>query len=64
MQVTGVLSEYDTLKIKEGQKVTLSSDAVPDQEWQGEVVAIGTLPEESESIAQTGAQAVQYPDTY
>ena len=61
MQVTGVLSEYDTLKIKEGQKVTLSSDAVPDQEWQGEVAAIGTLPEESESIAQTGAQAVQYP---
>ncbi len=61
MQVTGVLSEYDTLKIKEGQKVTLSSDAVPDQEWQGEVAAIGTLPQESESMTQTGAQAVQYP---
>ena len=30
MQVTGDLSEYDTLKVKEGQKVTLSSDAVPD----------------------------------
>jgi HlyD family secretion protein len=61
MQVTGVLSEYDTLKIKEGQKVTLSSDAVPDQEWQGEVAAIGTLPQESESMAQAGTQAVQYP---
>ncbi len=29
MQVTGSLTEYDTLKVKEGQKVSLSSDAVP-----------------------------------
>ncbi len=61
MQVTGDLSEYDTLKVKEGQKVTLSSDAVPNQKWQGEVVGIGTLPKENVAVAQTGEQAVQYP---
>lgn len=61
MQVTGDLSEYDTLKVKEGQKVKLSSDAVPDQEWQGVVENIGTLPKQSVSVAQTDVQAVQYP---
>lgn len=61
MQVTGDLSEYDTLKVKEGQKVKLSSDAVPDQEWQGVVENLGTLPKQSVSVAQTDVQAVQYP---
>lgn len=61
MQVTGDLSEYDTLKVKEGQKVTLSSDAIPDQKWQGEVAVVGTLPKESLAAAQSDAQAVLYP---
>ncbi|WP_409276207.1 efflux RND transporter periplasmic adaptor subunit [Neobacillus sp. SCS-31] len=55
----GLLSEYDTLKVSTGQKVTLRSDAVPDQSWPGEVIKVGTLPESQGAMA--GSQAVQYP---
>ncbi len=63
MIATGTLSEYDTLKVAVGQKVVLSSDAVPGENWQGEIIKIGTLPYES-TPANTGEnQAVQYPVT-
>ncbi|WP_053368733.1 efflux RND transporter periplasmic adaptor subunit [Bacillus sp. FJAT-27245] len=55
----GLLSEYDTLKVSAGQKVTIRSDAVPDESWPGEVVKVSTLPESQG--AMTGSQAVQYP---
>lgn len=42
--VEGTISEYDTMKISVGQKVTLTSDAVPDKEWQGTVAFIGDMP--------------------
>jgi len=62
MIVEGVISEYDTLKIEEGQPVTLSSDAVPDQTWEGEVSFISDLPNETESMnADGGTAGVQYP---
>ncbi|MFH7818395.1 efflux RND transporter periplasmic adaptor subunit [Neobacillus thermocopriae] len=64
MNVTGLLSEYDTLKVQVGQKVHLRSDALTDQKWQGEISNIGILPEKT---SQTGmpneTQAVQYPIT-
>ena len=44
MIATGTLSEYDTLKVAVGQKVVLSSDAVPGEKWEGEIIKIGTLP--------------------
>ncbi len=59
--VEGTISEYDTLNISVGQKVILTSDAVPDEEWQGEVSFIGDLPEETAmEIDQTDASVV-YP---
>jgi len=62
MIVEGVISEYDTLKIKEGQKVKLSSDAVPDETWEGEVSFISDLPKETESLDADGETGgVQYP---
>lgn len=62
MIVEGVISEYDTLKIKEGQQATLSSDAVPDQSWEGEVRFIAELPKEDETLsAEAGTTSVQYP---
>ncbi|WP_042455414.1 efflux RND transporter periplasmic adaptor subunit [Neobacillus dielmonensis] len=61
--VTGLLSEYDTLKVNASQKVSIKSDAVADQEWQGEITAIGMLPEQNQTVGQTGSQAVQYPVT-
>lgn len=59
--VSGVLSEYDSLKVAEGQPVTLSSDVVPDAEWKGKVSKIGLLPEASSSTMGTENAAVQYP---
>jgi HlyD family secretion protein len=63
MIVTGLLSEYDTLKVNNGQKVTLRTDAIPDQEWQGEIIKISLLPEQNQTALQSGNQAVQYPVT-
>jgi HlyD family secretion protein len=63
MIATGLLSEYDTLKVNSGQKVTLRSDAVPDQEWQGEITKISLLPLQNQTALQSGSQAVQYPLT-
>lgn len=60
--VEGVINEYDTLKIKEGQAVTLTADAVPDASWQGKVSVISFLPDESDSHgAESGGGGVQYP---
>ncbi len=60
--VSGKLSEYDTLKVKKGQKVTLTSDVIQDKSWKGTVSAVGLVPDQQESAAPQGTeQAVQYP---
>ncbi|MCO4851017.1 efflux RND transporter periplasmic adaptor subunit [Bacillus vallismortis] len=60
--VAGKLSEYDTLKIKKGQKVTLTSDVIQDKTWKGTVSAVGLVPDQQDSTAVQGTeQAVQYP---
>ncbi len=64
MTATGLLSEYDTLKVKKGQKAVVRSDAVPGQKWQGEITNIAILPQQQEQAnVQNGSQAVQYPVT-
>lgn len=63
MQATGLLSEFDTLKVSSGQKVTLKTDAMPDQKWQGEITKIALLPQQNQIGLQTASQAVQYPVT-
>lgn len=52
--VEGEISEYDTLNIKKDQKVTLTSDAVPEEEWDGKVSFIGDLPEEDGDMSMEG----------
>src|SRR5690625_1823941 len=59
--VEGTISEYDTLKISEGQEAILTSDAVPDEEWTGKVSFIADLPEESGMEFDQGDQSVLYP---
>ncbi|MFB0635752.1 efflux RND transporter periplasmic adaptor subunit [Bacillus rugosus] len=60
--VSGKLSEYDTLKVKKGQKVTLTSDVIQGKTWKGTVSAVGLVPDQQESTAVQGTeQAVQYP---
>jgi HlyD family secretion protein len=63
MTASGLLSEYDTLKVNSGQKVIIKSDAVQGQEWQGEIMKIAILPQQSQAGIQNGSQAVQYPVT-
>ncbi|KXZ17976.1 efflux RND transporter periplasmic adaptor subunit [Bacillus nakamurai] len=61
--IAGSLSEYDTLKVKKGQKVTITSDAIPDKTWKGRVTAVGLVPDQKAGTASGAGteQAVQYP---
>ncbi|WP_369888540.1 efflux RND transporter periplasmic adaptor subunit [Bacillus halotolerans] len=61
--VSGKLSEYDTLKVKKGQKVTLTSDVIQDKTWKGTVSAVGLVPNQQDNAAAAAGtdQAVQYP---
>ncbi|WP_121661234.1 efflux RND transporter periplasmic adaptor subunit [Metabacillus litoralis] len=59
--VKGSISEYDSLKIKEKQPVTLRSDVVPGKEWVGVVSKVSLLPEQSENVMGNEESAVQYP---
>lgn len=63
MTALGLLSEYDTLKVSDGQKVKLRSDALPGKEWQGEITKTAILPEQNQASLQNGTEAVQYPVT-
>lgn len=62
--VKGTISEYDALNVSVGQKAVLTSDAVPDKEWEGEVSFIGELPEDAgmPGLEQTDS-TVLYPIT-
>src|SRR5690625_322114 len=59
--VEGTISQYETLNISVGQKVILTSDAVPDEEWEGEVSFIGDLPEDSGGMGLEDDSSVLYP---
>lgn len=59
--VEGIISEYDTMNIEVDQPVTLTSDAVPDEEWQGKVSYISDLPEEEEVAVGQEDTSVDYP---
>lgn len=58
---TGVLSEYDALKIKTGQAVKITSDVLPDKEWSGSVKQIDYLPQQQASAEAGNDAANQYP---
>lgn len=60
LKVTGVISEYDSLKVAQNQPVSLTSDVLPEEKWKGTVSHIGTLPEQGDAMSQGGG-AVQYP---
>lgn len=62
--VEGTISEYDTLNVSVGQKAILTSDAVPDEEWTGEVTFIGDLPKDQGMLGMDQADtSVMYPIT-
>ncbi|MED4532760.1 efflux RND transporter periplasmic adaptor subunit [Metabacillus fastidiosus] len=60
--IEGVISEYDSLKVKEGQSVTIRSDVIPDKEWTGKVTYVSVIPEGNEAaMGGMDDAAVQYP---
>ncbi|KAA0545250.1 efflux RND transporter periplasmic adaptor subunit [Bacillus sp. BGMRC 2118] len=60
--ITGVISEYDALKIQKDMKVVITSDAVPDQKWSGTVKFVSSIPErQSPGLESGGNEVVQYP---
>src|SRR5699024_10834088 len=62
--VEGTISEYDTMNVSVGQKVLLTSDAVPDEEWEGEVSFIGDLPKDQGMLGMDQTDSsVLYPIT-
>lgn len=58
--VKGTISEYDSLKIKEGQSVTIKSDVLTDKEWKGTVKKVSYLPVQNETAINNEETAVQY----
>lgn len=59
--VEGTISEYDTLHIDVDQQAILTSDAVPDEEWEGKVTFISDLPEESNGMGLDDDASVLFP---
>ncbi|GAQ19921.1 hemolysin D [Oceanobacillus picturae] len=45
----GKISEYDMLKIKKEQIAKITSDAIPNEYWEGEIFFISDLPEQYDS---------------
>lgn len=58
----GEISENDTLKIKKDQTVRLSSDAIPNESWEGTISFISDLPKQSgqEQFAEEGYRGANY----
>ncbi|MGG0718415.1 efflux RND transporter periplasmic adaptor subunit [Robertmurraya massiliosenegalensis] len=61
MIATGSLSEYDVLKVRSGQKVILKSDVLPNEEWEGEIVNVASVPQNTGLANPMENQAVQFP---
>lgn len=60
--VTGGVSEYDTLKIKNDQPVKLTSDVLPDESWKGVVKSVAFLPEDTNEMdAGDDSDGAEYP---
>jgi len=59
LMVEGIISEYDTLKVQQGQEVVLSSDVLPGESWKGKVSFVAFLPDGTNSLG--GESGVQYP---
>lgn len=62
LKVTANISEYDAIKVKEGQKATIKSDVIPDEEWSAQVKTVGFLPKSNPvAEASNGEGQVIYP---
>ncbi|PTM54750.1 efflux RND transporter periplasmic adaptor subunit [Desmospora activa] len=60
-EVHAKVSEYEALNVEKGLSATLTFDALPDEEWVGEVTRVAYLPAEAEGAG--GDEQVVYPIT-
>ncbi|SFE02954.1 HlyD family secretion protein [Lentibacillus persicus] len=58
LRVETTISQYETMKVQKGQTVIFTSDALPDQSWEGTISAISSLPNQTN---QQDSDVVQYP---
>nr|WP_258567815.1 efflux RND transporter periplasmic adaptor subunit [Paenactinomyces guangxiensis] len=62
LKVTANISEYDALKVKEGQTAAIKTDALPDKKWSAQVEKIGLLPKKNLAAEAANEDAqVTYP---
>ncbi|SEN59154.1 efflux RND transporter periplasmic adaptor subunit [Lihuaxuella thermophila] len=62
LKVTANVSEYDAIKVKAGQSVTIKTDAILDKEWTAKVEQVGFLPKTNQVAASADQDAqVTYP---
>ncbi|MBU5208511.1 MULTISPECIES: efflux RND transporter periplasmic adaptor subunit [Bacillus] len=61
MIVRGLISEYDAIKIKQKQKVKVTSDVIRGKSWQGVVKKVGAVPVQTAVETTSSDQTVQYP---
>ncbi|MBY0097268.1 efflux RND transporter periplasmic adaptor subunit [Mesobacillus maritimus] len=60
--VSGVISEYDALKIKAGDNVVITSDTWPERTWKGKVEFISILPQkQTNGLENNSTDFTQYP---
>ncbi|WP_100374813.1 efflux RND transporter periplasmic adaptor subunit [Bacillus sp. FJAT-45037] len=58
--VSSFVSEYDILKLKTGQDVTLKTDVLPDENWPGIINKIGDFPVESHIVEAASSDNSYY----
>ncbi|SDZ16983.1 efflux RND transporter periplasmic adaptor subunit [Thermoactinomyces sp. DSM 45892] len=63
LKIKATISEYDALKVKEGQEATVKSDAIPDKTWKATVSQVGLLPDSNNTsgLPNEKTQAANYP---
>ncbi len=61
--IKGSVSEYEVLSVKEEQPVEITSEVLPDENWQGKVKNVGEVPENNEDLTEQYEGLVRYPIT-
>ncbi|QWC22537.1 efflux RND transporter periplasmic adaptor subunit [Bacillus haikouensis] len=56
----GSITGYDALKVKEGQKVNITSDVLPEKKWSGTVSKVSELPESYGSNSTDSTSSLKY----
>ncbi|HET7581062.1 MAG TPA: HlyD family efflux transporter periplasmic adaptor subunit [Bacillales bacterium] len=62
-EIHGTLSEYDAVRVKKGQAVTVQAKALGGEEWQGNVAEVGKMPVQQQTARGGQESVASYPFT-